>query len=138
MFARKTPAQFRKRWRAAGTNRLQQSLFAASVAMPKFDNPLDYQFAGEAAASLGQAGRRLREALDALKNYDSQVASGARVGNSARREAVVAAAAEAFWGYVVQRELLGLQDSEYIAREYQVPKEVVATAGPKTSKPSKQ
>jgi hypothetical protein len=99
--------------------------------MPKFDNPLDYQFAGEAAASLGQAGRRLRKALDALKNYDSQVSSGAGDTTAAKREEMIAAAAEAYWGYVVQRELLGLQDPEYIAREYQVPKEVVATAGPK-------
>lgn len=99
--------------------------------MPKFDSPLEYQFAGEAAASLGQAGRRLRKALDALKKHDSQIACGARRANPAEREGIVAAAGEAYWGYVVQRELLGLQDPEYIAREYAVPKEVLATAGPK-------
>lgn len=99
--------------------------------MPKFDNPIEYQFAGEAAASLGQAGRRLRKALDALKKHDAQVASGARRASPADREGIVAAAAEAYWGYVVQKELLGLQDPEYIAREYDVPKEVLATAGPK-------
>lgn len=99
--------------------------------MPKFDNPLDYEFAGEAAASLGQSGRRLRKALDALNDYDSQVAACAHHTDPAEREGLLAVAAEAYWGYVVQRELLGLQDPEYIAREYHVPREVVLTAGPR-------
>jgi Family of unknown function (DUF6665) len=97
--------------------------------MPKFDNPLDYQLAGEAAASLGQAGRRLRRALDALKKYDGEVARG--VAHRRSRPELVAAAGEAFWGYVVQRELLGLQDSDYIAAEYGVPADVVRAMGPK-------
>jgi hypothetical protein len=37
---------------------------------------------------------------------------------------LIAAAGEAFWGYVVQRELLGLIDPEYIGQEYGVPPEV--------------
>jgi hypothetical protein len=41
-------------------------------------------------------------------------------------------AAEAFWGYVVQREQFGLLDSDYIAREYGVPDEVQKVMGPKT------
>lgn len=99
--------------------------------MPKFVNPIDEELAGEAAASLGHSGRRLRKALDALISYDSQVAANIRRANPADREVLVAVAAEAYWGYIVQRELLGLQDAEYIAREYNVPKEVVATAGPR-------
>jgi hypothetical protein len=37
--------------------------------MPRFENPLEYQFAAEAAAALGHAGRQLRKALDALNKY---------------------------------------------------------------------
>lgn len=50
--------------------------------------------------------------MDALRQYDTD-------------------AAEAFWGYVVQREQFGLLDSEYIATEYGVPHEVKLVMGPK-------
>jgi Family of unknown function (DUF6665) len=98
---------------------------------PKFDNPLDQQFAGEAAASLGRAGRQLRKALDALKKYDADTAARNRRGASGTRDELIAAAGEAFWSYVVQREVLGLVDPEYIAKEYHVPAEVLQVAGPK-------
>jgi hypothetical protein len=103
---------------------------------PKFDNPLDQQFAGEAAASLGRAARHLRRALDALKKYDADTSAGNRRSSSASRADLVAAAGEAFWSYVVQRELLGLVDREYIAREYHVPAEVQQSMGPKTTRGS--
>jgi hypothetical protein len=98
---------------------------------PKFDNPLDQQFAGEAAASLGRAGRQLRKALDALKKYDTDAAAGNRRSASGSRPELIAAAGEAFWSYVVQRELLGLVDPEYIAREYHIPPEVLRAMGPR-------
>jgi len=100
--------------------------------MPKFDNPLEYQFAGEAAASLGRAGQLLRKTLDALQKYDSDVLAGARRAAPVVRSGLVAAAGEAFWGYVVQREALGLLDPEYIAKEYGVPSEVQQAMGPAT------
>jgi hypothetical protein len=101
---------------------------------PKFDNPLDQQFAGEAAASLGRAGRQLRKALDALKKHDADIAAGKRRSGAPSRADLIAAAGEAFWGYVVQRELLGLVDPEYIAREYHVPPEVLQAMGPRPIK----
>ncbi|HKS54446.1 MAG TPA: hypothetical protein VJS12_04130 [Steroidobacteraceae bacterium] len=100
--------------------------------MPRFDNPIDHLLAGEAAASFGLAGRRLRKTLDALQRYDSDVAARARRPDVAVREGLVMDAAEAFWGYVVQREQFGLLDSEYIATEYGVPDEVKRLMGPKT------
>lgn len=100
--------------------------------MPRFDNPIEYQFAGEAAASLGRSGRLLRKALDALLKYDSDVLAGARRADPVVRSGLVASAGEAFWGYVVQREALGLLDPEYIAKEYGVPHEVWQAMGPKT------
>jgi hypothetical protein len=100
--------------------------------MPRFDNPLDHLFAGEAAASFGHAGRKLRKTLDALHLYDTKVAAMPRAADAAVRENLVMDAAEAFWGYVVQREQFGLLDSDSIAREYGVPDEVQKVMGPKT------
>jgi hypothetical protein len=99
--------------------------------MPRFENPIEYPFAGEAAAALGHAGRQLQKALDALRKYDSHVSAGYRRLDRATRGDLVAAAGEAFWGYVVQRELLGLLDPEYIGQEYGVPPEVWQAMGPR-------
>lgn len=98
--------------------------------MPRFENPIDYLFAAEAAAALGYSGRKLRKALDALLEYDRSVASHGSLGTPTRDE-LVADAAEAFWSYVVQREQFGLMDSEYIAAEYGVPADVQRAMGPK-------
>jgi len=100
--------------------------------MPRFDNPIEYQLAAEAAAALGRSGRLLRKALDALEKYDRDVLARARRADPVIRSGLVASAGEAFWGYVVQREALGLLDPEYIAKEYGVPPEVQQAMGPKT------
>jgi hypothetical protein len=100
--------------------------------MPRFENDVEAEFAGEAAASLGLAGRRLRKALDALHKYDADVGNGVR--HRKPRSELVAAAGEAFWAYVVQRELLGLLDADYIAQEYGVPPEVKRAMGPNIRK----
>jgi hypothetical protein len=100
--------------------------------MPRFENDIEAEFAGEAAASLGLAGRRLRTALDALHKYDKDTIAGVR--HRKPRTELVAAAGEAFWGYVVQRELLGLMDADYIAQEYGVPPEVKRAMGPNIRK----
>lgn len=102
--------------------------------MARFENDIEAEFAGEAAASLGLAGRRLRKALDALHKYDADLSAGSRRPSSKRRGELVAAAGEVFWGYVVQRELLGLMDADYIAQEYGVPPEVKRAMGPNIRK----
>ncbi len=101
--------------------------------MPRFENDIEAEFAGEAAASLGLSGRRLRKALDALHKYDADTSAGVRHRKPSTE--LVAAAGEAFWGYVVQRELLGLMDADYIAQEYGVPPEVKRAMGPNIRKP---
>ncbi len=98
--------------------------------MPRFEDANEAEFAQEAAASLGLAGRRLRKALDALHKYD---AGAERVASKPRSE-LVSIAGEAFWAYVVQRELLGLMDADYIAQEYGVPPEVKQAMGPNLRK----
>jgi hypothetical protein len=93
--------------------------------MPKFDNPLDNQFAREAALSFALAGRKLRAALDRLRAFDSNPSP------DTDREELVAIAGEALWSYVVHRETMGLIDAEYIAEEYAVPIEVRRSMGPR-------
>ncbi|MFC4307471.1 hypothetical protein ACFPN2_00115 [Steroidobacter flavus] len=97
----------------------------------KFDNPIDQLLAGEAAASLGMSGRKLKQTLDALRQFEADVAARARSADPVVRNNLVMDAAEAYWGYVVQREQFGLLDSDTIAKDYAVPDEVKRVMGPK-------
>lgn len=99
--------------------------------MVQFDNPIDSLLAGEAAASLGISGRKLKKTLDALRQYDAELAALTRQPDESARKRLVLEAAEAYWGYVVQREQFGLIDSEYIAKEYAIPDDVKRAMGPK-------
>jgi hypothetical protein len=75
------------------------------------------EIAQEKAASLSRASSRLQEAMGRLEGLDA--------GTSAsERAAVVAAAGEALWYYVVQREACGLRDVESVLRDFRVPREV--------------
>lgn len=101
----------------------------------RFDEPLNNEIMEEAAASLGDAGRRLQRSLADLRRYDEAVASGARVLEPAARERLVAIAADALWDLVVQRELLGFRDESFVARHYDVPREVWRVMGPMSASP---
>ena len=81
------------------------------------------EIAQEKAASLGRAGRRLEDALARLRHCDAEN------GGAAGREALVEAAAEALYFYVVQREACGLHDSLEIFRELRVPSEIQLRMG---------
>jgi hypothetical protein len=93
------------------------------------DDPLNLAIAGETAIGLGLSARKLRAALDALRAYDART----QIDPDAR-DALVEDAAEACWGYIVQREIIGLgmYDAEYIRWQYEVPDEVWYRLGPKT------
>jgi hypothetical protein len=97
--------------------------------MTKLTNPIEIELAAETAANLGRNGARLRKALDALHMFDATVSTGNQRMEPSARIRLVQAAAEAFWSYTVQRELLGVQDAAYIAEQYGVPAEVRAFAG---------
>src|SRR5687767_13782739 len=99
--------------------------------MPRFNLPIEYPFAAEAAAALGYAGKKLGRTLDTLAGYDAAVASSARRADASLRADLVETAAEALWSYVVQREELGLLDAEYIREQYDVPDDVWKIMGPK-------
>jgi hypothetical protein len=83
---------------------------------------LNYEVAQEQAATLGRLGGRLNLALQALARFDADASAG--VARADEREALLAAAGEALWYYVVQREVLGLGGSEEVMRELRVPREV--------------
>ena len=97
--------------------------------MPRIKSPIEAQVAAE---SLGYAGLRLRRALDNLQQFDSGIKSPS-VPRDVTRHSLIAEAGEAFWRYVVQRELLGVRDPEYVAKEYGVPAEVWQSMGPNTN-----
>lgn len=98
--------------------------------------PLQATLSEEVAASLGESARRLRQALDRLQQYEADVAARQRVHESSLRQQLVAEAAEKLWGYVVQRELIGLRDAEYIREQYRVPQDVWLRMGPRNLKPA--
>jgi Family of unknown function (DUF6665) len=91
---------------------------------------IEHEIAGEKAGALGRSGRKLRAALDNLQRFDRNRADRQRA-DSAARDKLVRAASDAFWLYVVQREAIGLNDSEYIRDEYGVPAEVWRRTGPR-------
>jgi hypothetical protein len=88
---------------------------------------LDYEIVQEQASALGRLGRALETALAALSDYDSARAAPA-VPDAARAE-LVAAASEALWYFMVQREACGLRDQQPIIHAYRVPAEVHARMG---------
>lgn len=78
---------------------------------------LQYEIVQEKAAVLARIGRKLEAALDDLAAFDA--APDAR-----DRDALVGAAGEALWYYVIQREVLGLSETESVLRDIGVPREV--------------
>jgi hypothetical protein len=79
---------------------------------------IEHEIAGEKAAALGRGGRRVEAALEALRNSAGD-----------EREAVLNEAARIVWGFLVQRELLGLRDRERVIAHYAIPAEVLNRMG---------
>jgi hypothetical protein len=78
------------------------------------------EIAQEKAASLGRASTRLTDAMERLEALGPAAAD---------RAEAVAAAGEALWYYVVQREACGLRDVESVLRDFRVPREVYLRMG---------
>lgn len=85
---------------------------------------LEREMVQEAAATLGAVGRRLEAALVALERCDAEAGAA-----EADRAALVAAAGETLWRYLVQREACGLRDSEAVMRLFRIPPEVQRRMG---------
>ena len=80
---------------------------------------LEAELAAERAVALGRLGRAVQTAVATL--------DAAPPG--ADRPALVCAAAQAVWSYVVQREACGLLDHSAVLADYAVPPEVLARVG---------
>ncbi|MDB5360362.1 MAG: hypothetical protein JWO51_1659 [Rhodospirillales bacterium] len=84
---------------------------------------LEVEIRAEQAASLGRGGRDVAAALKRLRDFDA-----ADSGPAARAE-LVAAAADAVWGFLIHRELCGLRDRDQVIRDYAIPAEVLCRLG---------
>jgi hypothetical protein len=84
---------------------------------------LGYEIAQETASALGRHGRALETALKDLAAFDAADPRDDASDRSARA-ALIAAAARAFWQFIVQREACGLRDAGMVVRMYGVPAEV--------------
>jgi hypothetical protein len=97
---------------------------------------LDYEIVQEQASALGRLGRSLEAALAELRAFDAAhphletaSESEASAGERAARRALVSAAGEALWMFVVQREACGLRESRSLMRDYKVPADVQKQMG---------
>jgi hypothetical protein len=79
---------------------------------------LHYELLEEQAASLGRMGRKLEQALTALRAHEGE-----------GRAAVLMAAADAAWCFFVQREVMGLRDRAAVVAQYDIPREVLVRIG---------
>jgi len=84
------------------------------------------EIARERAESLARGSQRLRATLDRLRELDG---GASVIGNN--RSQLVAAASEACFAYLIQREIMGFgaQDAEAVRRDFQVPQEVWSGMG---------
>jgi hypothetical protein len=98
---------------------------------------LGYEILQEQASALGRLGRALESALARLQAFDEEhprqnaapAGPGAAAEDQQARRALVSAAGEALWMFVVQREASGLRDSRTVMRDYRVPAEVQERMG---------
>jgi hypothetical protein len=98
--------------------RMPQSL-VARLKPETGQGALHYELMEEQAYSLGRAGRKVEVALAALAEHS---------GGDGRAE-LVKAAADAVWGFLVQREVMGLRDRAAIVAHYGIPREVLVRIG---------
>lgn len=96
---------------------------------------LGYEIIQEQASALGRLGRGLEAALAELQAFDAAhpradaTAPQATHDERQARRALVSAAGQALWMFVVQREACGLHDSRNVMRAYKVPAEVQERMG---------
>jgi hypothetical protein len=102
---------------AMSSLRMPQSLIKR-LGVETGDAVLRYELLQEQAASLGLAGRKVEKALAALREHEGE-----------GRAEVLKAAADAVWGFLVQREIMGLRDRAAIVAEYGIPREVMNRIG---------
>ena len=100
------------------SRRMPQSL-VARLKPETGDAVLHYELMEEQAYSLGRAGRKVEAALAALRDHPG----------GEGRAALLRDAADAVWGFLVQREAMGLRDRTQVIAHYAIPREVLARIG---------
>jgi len=98
--------------------RMPQSL-TRRLGVEPGDAALRCELLEEQAGSLGRAGRKVEAALAEL---------AAHPGGEGRA-AVLKATADAVWGFLVQREIIGLRDRAAVIEQYDIPREVLVRLG---------
>ncbi len=83
-------------------------------------NVLEHELLAEKAAALGRSGERVAETLAKLR---------AHRGDAEERRRLVKAAADAVYGYFIQRELCGFRRHDDVIRDYGIPREVLVRLG---------
>lgn len=95
------------------------------------DNPLAAEILQEMAAAYFGACRKMVDALDALKAFDSLLAASVpSAAQLAQRTALVTTARERVFFVVIQREAMKLTTSDDFFTDYEVSHEVRAHLGP--------
>lgn len=82
---------------------------------------LEYEVMQEKASTLGRVTEAFETSLAAFRAFEAEDESRPGEGDEGRREALLDAAAEAMWEFVVQREACGLRNTEAVLRDYRVP-----------------
>lgn len=83
------------------------------------DAAFRHELLEEQASSLGRAGRKVEAALAALASHPG----------GEGRPAVLKAATDAVWAFLVQREVMGLRDRNAVVAQYGIPREVMVRLG---------
>lgn len=83
-------------------------------------SPLEHEIASEQASALGRSARLVAARLEAYREAE---ASGAD------HQIELDQAVDAVYGFLIQRELLGLRDRNAIIRDYDIPRAVIARLG---------
>jgi hypothetical protein len=95
------------------------------LARRRDDNPLqglEHELLEEKAATLSRLGRRLEQALERLAAFEAEGSGPHRTAGE--RERLLGEAGEALWHLVIQREAMGLRNTEQALRAYKVPQAV--------------
>ena len=92
------------------------------------------EIANAKAEALGLAGKKLEDALRALRELDASP----EPRDAAARARLLANATERTLALLVQREAHGLRDAHYALKLYAVPAEIVARLGIREQHPSRE
>lgn len=84
--------------------------------------PVEHEILGEMANSLGQAGRKVEQALAKLAEDEAGLEGEAR-------ETRLRAVAAAVQAYFIQRELCGMRRHDDVIREMGIPRRILARLG---------